>query len=201
MNIKDNDFAGLVKECKVIREKVKYKNVFESGYDKFYLSSKNVPFVGYFQGYFIQIQQKNKRIKETDKLRANCKNYLEIYRDDNELIQIVNYCNGRKDCIHQCYRKDDKIYMIPFSSEGGFYPTYAYVVVSDGSEIVEEYAVSGNQIILDKYNRKDDNHVEFTRINYVVGGTVPVLEERNGIITVDTLDYEETYYDDWLRHR
>ena len=55
--------------------------------------------------------------------------------------------------------------------------------------------------MFDKYNRTDDNHVEFTRINYVVGGTVPVLEERNGIITVDTLDYEETYYDDWLRHR
>ncbi|MBR6849501.1 MAG: hypothetical protein IKM88_04615 [Lachnospiraceae bacterium] len=101
MNIKEDSFAGLAKECKVIREKVKYKNVFENGYDKYYLSSKNVPFVGYFQGYFIQIQQKNKRIKETNKLRANCKNYLEIYRDDNELIQIVNYCNGRKDCIHQ----------------------------------------------------------------------------------------------------
>ena len=86
MNIKEDSFAGLAKECKVIREKVKYKNVFENGYDKYYLSSKNVPFVGYFQGYFIQIQQKNKRIKETNKLRANCKNYLEIYRDDNELI-------------------------------------------------------------------------------------------------------------------
>ncbi len=56
MNIKEDSFASLAKECRVIREKVKYKNVFENGYDKYYLSSKNVPFVGYFRGYFIQIQ-------------------------------------------------------------------------------------------------------------------------------------------------
>ena len=52
------------------------------------------------------------------------------------------------------------------------------------------------------YDRKIfRKHIKFLRINYVVGGTVPVLEERKGLIDIDTLDYEETYYDDWSRHR
>lgn len=153
MNLKDYDFASLVKDCKEINEKIQYKDVFECGYDKSYLSAKEIPFVGYFQGYFVQSIQKNKKIKESDKIRANCKNYLEIYKSDKELIQIVNYKNGRIDCIHQSYRDGDKIYLLPFSGKGGFYPTYTYVVVYAGSEVVEEYAVSGNQIIFDKYNR------------------------------------------------
>ena len=201
MNIKDYDFAGLIKDCKEIREKIQYKDVFECGYDKSYLPAKDIPFVGYFQGYFEQFQQKNKKIKETDKLRANCKNYLEIYKSDNNLIQIVNYKKGRIDCIHQCYRDGNKTYLLPFSGKGGFYPTFTYVVVYAGSEVVEEYAVSGNQVILDQYNRMDEKHIEFARINYVVGGTAPVLEERKGLINTDTLDYAETYYDDWLMHR
>lgn len=73
MNEKDYDFAGLVKKCKEIREKVQYRDLFENGYDRFYLSAKDIPF--------------------------------------------------------------------------------------------------------------------------------PILEERRGIIIVDTLDYKETYYDDWLNHR
>ncbi len=201
MNEKDYDFAGLVKKCKEIREKVQYRDLFENGYDRFYLSAKDIPFVGYFQGYFAQVQRKKHKIKESDKLRSNCKNYLEIYRDDTELIQIVNYCKGRIDCIHQCYHVDDKTYLIPFSREGGFYPTYTYVDVYDGLELIEEYAISGNQIIFDKYKRMDENQMEFARINYVVGGKVPILEERRGIIIVETLDYKETYYDDWLNHR
>ena len=201
MNLKDYDFASLVKDCKEINEKIQYKDVFECGYDKSYLSAKEIPFVGYFQGYFVQSIQKNKKIKESDKIRTNCKNYLEIYKSDKELIQIVNYKNGRIDCIHQSYRDGDKIYLLPFSGKGGFYPTYTYVVVYAGSEVVEEYAVSGNQVIFDKYNRMDEKHIEFARISYVVGGAPPVLEERKGIINIDTLDYTETYYDDWLRHR
>lgn len=201
MYLKEYDFASLVKDCKEIREKIQYKDVFECGYGKYYISAKDMPFVGYFQGYFEQTLQKKNKIKESDKLRAKCKNYLEIYKSDNELIQIVNYKKGRIDCIHQCYYDGNKIYLLPFSGEGGFYPTYSYVVVYVGSEIVEEYAISGNQVIFDKYNRIDGRHFEFARINYVVGGTVPVLEERKGIINIDTLDYSETYYDDWLRHR
>ena len=49
MNEKDYDFAGLVKKCKEIREKVQYRDLFEKGYDRFYLSAKDIPFVGYFQ--------------------------------------------------------------------------------------------------------------------------------------------------------
>lgn len=37
--------------------------------------------------------------------------------------------------------------------------------------------------------------------DYDFAGLVPILEERRGIIIVDTLDYKETYYDDWLNHR
>lgn len=201
MNLKEYDFTSLIKECEEIREKIQYKDIFEFGYDKYYLSARDIPFMGYFQGYFEQSLKKNKKIKESDKIRANCKNYLEIYKSDKELIQIVNYKNGRIDCIHQCYRDGDKIYLLPFSGEGGFYPTYTYVVVYAGSEIVEEYAISGNQVIFDKYDKMDAKHIEFARINYVVGGKVSVLEERKGIINIDTFDYEETYCDNWLMHR
>ena len=31
-----------------------------------------------------------------------------IYKSDKELIQIVNYKNGRIDCIHQSYRDGDQ---------------------------------------------------------------------------------------------
>ena len=34
MNIKDYDFAGLIKDCKEIREKIQYKDVFECGYSE-----------------------------------------------------------------------------------------------------------------------------------------------------------------------
>jgi hypothetical protein len=32
MNLKECDFASLVKDCKEIKEKVQYKDVFERGY-------------------------------------------------------------------------------------------------------------------------------------------------------------------------
>ena len=38
---------------------------------------------------------------------------------------------------------------------------------------------------------KPDEKIAFSRINYVVGGNVPILEEMEGLITIDPLSYNE----------
>ncbi len=201
MTHKDFDFQNLINEWKDIKDQVHFKNLNENDYAKSYLSNKNQSFIGYHQGYFDQHQRNSLKIKETPKIRANCKNYLEYLSNENGLIQINTYHNGHIDCIHQMYKNGNKNYLLPFSSNGGFYPTYTYVTVFEGNEITEEYAIENNHIIFQKYEKASDNTVNVYRVNYVVGGSVPVLEERVGIINIDTFEFAENHYDNWLNHR
>lgn len=192
----------LTKDCQEIKKKIQYRNILLDNLTISYLVTKNHSFIGYHQGYYEQIVQHQYKLKESAKIRANSKNYLEIYRDkSNDIVQIVKYCNGHIDCIHQSYMHDNKRYLVPFSSTGGFYPTYIYVTVYNDADIIEEYAIEGRQIIYDKYMKESDKQIAFSRINYVVGGNVPILEEMEGLITIDPLSYNEIDFDNWIRHR
>lgn len=39
--------------------------------------------------------------------------------------------------------------------------------------------------------------VRYYRVNYVEGGSHPILEESKGIITLKPLEYREQFYRDW----
>ena len=54
MNLKEYDFTSLVKECKEIREKIQYKDIFEFGYYKYYLSARDMASV--FLGKYFSVQ-------------------------------------------------------------------------------------------------------------------------------------------------
>ena len=143
------------------------------------------------------IQQKN-GIEETDKIRKNCKNYLKLFKNyKGDLVQVQNIKNGKIDCVHQVHRINDTIYLFPFSSDGGFYPTYGYVTKYSDNHVTEEYMVHGNQIIYERYEEVNGGE-EYYFINYVRNGKCPVLEERKGVFTFDPLGYKELESDYWM---
>lgn len=56
-----------------------------------------------------------------------------------------------------------------------------------------------SQIVYMKYRPAGhDNEIAYSSVNYVEGGKFPVLENRKGILRLDTFQYYETEYGNWL---
>ncbi len=180
-----------------IRTNYSYEEIDESKYEKKYLLTKNTSFIGFKQGYSDLICRKKYSIQEISTLNKKSKNYLEILKQEENIKQIKEYRNGVVDVIYQCYKNKDSIYLIPFSSQGKFYPTYVYVTKFKNNEIIEEYMVEGNQIIFESYKHKislfgsRNKMLKYYMVNYVKNGKYPILEERKGIIDVNELCFKE----------
>ena len=166
------------------------------------MPTKKTSFVGFKQGYSEQLIKSQKGMNESNKLRSTTKDYLKFIKNkDGELIQIDNYIKGRVACVFQAHWIENARYLFPYSSEGGFYPTYTYVTRYEGNRVVEEYMVEGNQIVYESYSKKSETQIDYKFINYVSGGKYPVLEVRKGNFYLNPLSYVESYSDNWLNHR
>ena len=166
-----------------IRRKVKYKPVNPDDCVITYMATKKKSFVGMKSGYAEQLFRIENGIKESEKIRANCKDYLKIFRNhQGNVLQIEKYSNGRIDCVFQTYYGDNLCCLFPFSVNGGFYPTYSYVSVTEDDKVVEEYMVDDSQIVYERYSNESETCVDYVYINYVSGGKVPILEHRTDII-------------------
>ncbi len=197
-----NYLDTLIKEVNDLRKKVVFQEIDISSCAFSYMPTKKTSFVGYKQGYYDKLVQVQNGMKESDKIRASVKKYLKFIKNkEGKLISIELYNDGRIDCLFQVYWAKNKRYLFPFSANGGYYPTYAYVTVYEGNSVSEEYMVKGSQIVYEAYSNINDTEIAYRRVNYVSGGKYPVLEASKGKLHLDPLSYEETVYDNWLNHR
>ena len=184
----------------MLRSKFKYTIIDEANCDIFYLPTKKTSFIGYKKGYYEQLLLQKYGLKESQKLRAGCKNYLQIFREhDGRILQIKSIKGGEVDCIHQACYEGDAMYLFPFSKGGGYYPTYSYVSKSCGGFVQEEYMVDGKQIIYESY-KEEGGKVKYESINYVVDGKVPLLSSQSGEFTFDPLSYKILSEYSWLKN-
>lgn len=174
---------SLIAQIRKISRKAKYKPVNPDDCVITYMATKKKSFVGMKSGYAEQLFRAENGIKESAKIRANCKDYLKIFRSrQGNVIQIEKYANGRIDCIFQAHYEDNLRCLFPFSANGGFYPTYSYVTVYDNDKIAEEYMVDNDQIVYERYSNETETSVDYEYVNYVSEGKVPILEHRTMII-------------------
>ncbi|MEE0060912.1 MAG: hypothetical protein UE295_08800 [Acutalibacteraceae bacterium] len=199
----DFDFLDtLINDVEKLRNQIEFREIDITKCMVSYMPTKKTSFVGYKQGYSDCLVRNEKGIKESDKIRANIKNYHKLIKDENvELIQIETYGNGRIDCVFQVHWLENTRYLFPFSANGGFYPTYVYATKFEDNSVVAEYMVQGSQIVYETYSYNSDNQVDYSCIHYVSGGNYPVREQRKGIFKLNPLTNNQTYYDCWLNHR
>ncbi len=191
----------LIQDVNLLRKQTKYHKIDIANCNFSYMATKKTSFVGYKQGYSDIFHRNQKGVKESDKLRSTTKNYLKFIRNKKgELLQIDSYVDGSIDCIFQEHWIENVRYLFPFSEDGGFYPTYAYVAKFECNRVTEEYMVSGTQIIYESYSYKSEEDLEYAYINYVPEGKFPILAEEKGVFHLNPLTYEEHYSDNWLNH-
>lgn len=99
---------------------------------------------------------------------------------------LASYENGRR-------------YLFPFRGDGHRGRTYTFAAHFRGGAVVEEYAVSGNQIVYEAYGSPDRGRVPYFCINYVKGGKYPVLGEAEGYFTLSPLEYVQTKSSVWYQ--
>src|SRR5665647_318698 len=102
------------------------KNNFEkAGEDKLssaYMPTKKQSFIGIKCGFFELYRRQNYAIKESEKLRSNCRDYNRISKNaDGKVIRIDSFVNGRLDCYFHAFYLNETRYLLPYSSTGGFY--------------------------------------------------------------------------------
>ena len=198
--VEEKYLEKLNKKCNKLRSKFKYSMIDEANCIISYLPTKKTSFIGYKKGYYEQLLLQKNGLKESQKLRAGCKNYLQIFRErDGRILQIKNIKGGDVDCIHQAYYEGDAVYLFPFSKDGSYYPTYSYVSKSSGEFVQEEYMVDGSQIIYESY-KEEGGKVKYESINYVVGGKIPLLSSQSGEFTFDPLSYKIISEYSWLQN-
>ena len=66
-------------------------------------------------------------------------------------------------------------------------------------KVFEEYMVSGNQIVYERYDYGNEGIANYYYINYVPTGTYPVLAEENGHYLIDTLEYVQEQCSVWYQ--
>lgn len=192
----------LINEVKELRSKINFFEIDILKCSISYMPTKKTSFVGFKQGYSDLLVKIQTGMKESDKLRSSTKDYLKfIKNEDDVLIQIESYKKGRIDCIFQVHWIENVRYLVPYSSEGGYYPTYTYVTKYKENYVAEEYMVLGKQIVHETYSQNANEQVEYNYINYVSGGAYPIREIKKGIFYLNPINYVEKCNDNWLNHR
>jgi len=147
------------------------------------------------------IKQKYK-IKEQAKLRKGSKNYERIIKINNRKIKIDSFVGGRIDVVFLAFyeNEEETRYLFPFSSDGSFYPTYKYVTKYMDGIVTEEYMIKSNQVIYEKYEKKDKNKTCYLRINYVPKGKYKLLDYEKGIFDCSSslIVYNKIEQKTWL---
>lgn len=196
-----NYLKSLIQTVNKKFEQFEYAEINESSCDIFYMPTKQKSYVGLQMGLSEQSKLLKNNIKETTKLRSNCKNYIKILKQDNQIIKIVSVANGSADSTYLAYYEDDYRYLFPYTKSGHRYPTYISVVHFEDDKVAEEYMVQSNQILYKKYGKQKDNKIDYYYINYVPEGQRPILEEMSGCYLADTLEYIEKEYYVWTQDR
>ena len=182
-------------------EQFEYAEIDESSCDIFYMPTKKENYVGLQMGLSEQARLLKCNIKETTKIRSNCKNYIKILKQDNQIVKIESINNGKVDSTYLAYYEDGYRCLFPYTESGHRYPTYISVIHFEENKVVEEYMVESSQILYKKYGKQKDNKVDYYYINYIPTGRRPILEEMSGYYLADTLEYVGKEYYVWTQDR
>ena len=129
----------LIDKTNALRKKIKYCEIDITDCVFSYMPTKKTSFIGYKEGYSDILIRNQKGMKESDKISSSAKNFLKYIKNKKgELIQIESYTNGRIDCLFQVHWIENARYLFPFSSNGGYYPTYTYVTKYKSNIVTEE---------------------------------------------------------------
>lgn len=156
-----------------------------------YMPTKGKSSVGYTNGLIDAYLRQKYQVKERLILPKNIKNYHRIIRKDGRIERIESYVHGRIDVVFIAAHEADAFYLFPFSPDGGFYPTYSYVSITNNGITEEVYSITSQQIVLEQYRPINSQETEFVYINAVPDGKVPILEHTYGVILQKqgTLEY------------
>lgn len=199
MDINFGYLQELLQEVNDLRAKATYSEVSENDYDEIvYIANKNNTSIGVQLGLQRDFECKKYNLKEKHSIRKGSQYYCKIYKKDGKAVRVESYVKGRIDVVFLAYYTEDKRFMFPFFSNGSFYPTYAYVTHFQDETVYEEYCSDRVQIVYERYLYTDDNSVRYERINYVPGGTYPVLSKASGVFALSPeLNYTSTQYSTW----
>lgn len=156
-----------------------------------YIPTKKRCFMGLKDGISGFAEMRKYKVKESSQIRSNCMYYQKLYKAKGKVIKIDSFVAGheRLSVSYSAYYESDYRYLFPYTSLGTKSLTYMIVTRYKDGKVFEEYMVSGNQIVYEKYDYADKSKVNYYYINYVPTGTYPVLAEESGHYLIDTLEY------------
>lgn len=128
-----------------------------------------------------KMQQARKR--EQSVLRKNSKTYRKIFRQNQHITKIESYVKEKLDVVFWALHQGEFCYLFPFSKEGFPYPTYCYVTHSREDRVTEEYMVTSDQILYERYVPLNPTETMWEFVDYVPGGTHAVRSYAKGIFT------------------
>ena len=132
-------------------------------------------------GLMGEFRRQKYKIKEQSNLRKGSKDYLKIFSQNNLITKIDSFVDEKIDVVFLALYEGETRYLFPFSSNGGFYPTYKYVTRYKDGMVFEEYMVQSNQIVYEKYVKQDASKTLYFNINYVPNGKHKVLNYQKGV--------------------
>ena len=164
-----------------------------------YIPTKKRNFMGLKDGISGLAEMRKYKVKETAAIRANSMYYQKLYKADGKVVKIDSFVAGheRLDVSYFAYYEGDDRYLFPYSRFGTKSWTYMFVTRYKNGNVFEEYMVSGNQIVYEKYDYSNEGRAGYYAINYVPAGTHPVLTEESGCYLLDTLEYMEEQCFTW----
>ena len=167
----------------------------ETGCEISYIPSKlRIYWPGCIDTPHFRWEMEKAHVSEKPRLSKATRNYFRLVRKDGRLLRADAYIHGKLDVIQIAHYDGDRRYCFPFSSTGGFYPTYVDVVRFQDGHAVEAYMVRSNQILYRDFRRNGPSRIEFREINYVPTGKEPILCKSVGYFEgTDKLRYVETY--------
>ena len=202
MDKKKIDFKYLDKLLLDVQGKrFKYSKIDETGAEIVYLTRPaSLSFEMNKCGLMSEFIKQKYKIKEQPKLRKGSKNYERIINMYDRTVKIDSFAGGKIDVIFLAFYEKDTRYLFPFLSDGAFYPTYKYVTNFMDGIVSEEYLVQSNQVVYEKYEKKDKNRTHYLRINYVPKGKNKLLDYEKGIFDCSSslITYDKIEQNTWL---
>ena len=194
----------LLKKVNDLRKVTTFEEVDKKDCTIVYLPIKSEEFNCYCEGLSSQHRRMRRNIKYTDKIRANCKRYLKIYKDKQGKVVFIEKFPadmGNLKLVFLARYENNVRYLFPFSEDGSFYPTYTFVAKFENNKVVEEYQVDDGQIVYEHYFNETKDKVDFYSINYVPEGSYPIRSECKGVYYFNPLRFEMLGYRTWLDDR
>ena len=118
-------------------------------------------------GLMGEFRRQKYKIKEQSNLRKGSKDYLKIFNQNNLITKIDSFVDEQIDVVFLALYEEETRYLFPFSSNGGFYPTYKYITRYKDGMVFEEYMVQSDQIVYEKYIKQDTQRKEIKSLKKI----------------------------------